>query len=166
MPYLQHKNEVTMRQRDDEERTRNRTFRIDSAFTVTDDMATALSLCTRGTVDKYAYRQVQSFDGALELGDDGDVNDKTNLVFLDVHGERVIFPLYDLHQDCFVAETGALARVVKDKDVLEDATGPVPPVAGDPEWYLNQLIDWVLDGTIIIGSGEPLASYVEGYKVD
>lgn len=160
MPYLVVVNEMTMNLRDDEERTRTRTLEINSIFTNTDDVADAHALCMRGTVDRYAYRQKQAFDGVLEVGADGDVNDKTNLIFRNDRLEKVVFPIYDLEPECFVAATGALARTVRDKADLETAADP------DPGFYLNQIIDWVLDGTIIIGGGDTIVEYVEGYKVD
>lgn len=160
MPYLAVVNEMTMTLRDDENRQKTKDVEINSIFTATDNIADAFHNMMRGAVTKYIYRQKQAFDGTLDLGTEGDVFDKTNLVFLNDRYERVVLSVYDVAQACFVATTGANARVVKDLAVLE--AGAVD----SPEEGMAEIINWVLDGTIIIGGGDTILEYVEGYKVD
>lgn len=160
MPYTVVTNEMTMTLRDDENRQKPKHLEINSIFTQTDDIADAFHNMMRGAVTRYTYRQKQAFSGTLDLGTNGDVHDKTNLVFLNDRYEKVILSVYDVEQACFVATTGSNARVIKDLAVL--AAG----AADSPEEGLSEIINWVLDGTIIIGGGDTILEFVEGYKVD
>lgn len=159
MPYFQTKNEITFKLRDDENRTRRRTIELDNAYTLTDDLANAMAGFMRGTVESYTYRQEQAFVGALDLGTQGDVNDKVNLIFRKANKDLHAFPVYDVHQDCFVSTSGSLARRIKDFDVLDAAAD------GTPEKNLAIFISNVLNGEMLV-AGEQMEEYVEGYKVD
>jgi len=167
MAYIEQKDIVVLHMVDDERRTRNRAVRVDTGLfdLVTEsDFGDFFALCMRGTVERITRSTTFVWDeagvgSALEIGTEGDVNDKVNLVFLNEDREKQVYPLYDLEQDCFIATTGSGARIVKPKADLEAAIEPAP------EFYLNQIIDLVLNGTLLLGKGTAL-EYLEGYKVD
>lgn len=160
MPYRVVTNELTLNLRDDENREKTKIIQVNSIFTNTDQIADAHHDSMRGAVTDYIYRQKQAFDGNLDIGTEGDVHDKSYLVFLDERYDKVLYSMYDLHPDVFVEPTGSLARVVKDFSVLDAA------LAGTPEKGVANIISWILDGTIPIGSGRDILEYVEGYKAD
>lgn len=159
MAYLQTKNEVTLNLQDDEGRKKRKTFEIDNAFTNTDAIAQNYNDCMRGAVTDYIYRQKQAFDGSVDFGTVGDVNDITNLIFELPNKERYSVQFPYLAQACFVATTGPNARIVKDLATLQAG------VVGSPEAALAGLIGYYLSGEIL-AAGQVVDRYIEGYKAD
>lgn len=160
MAYSTVKHSATFLLKDNEGREKRKELEINSAFTNTDGIAQALNDMMGGSaVPAYIYNQKQAWDGAITYDDTGDVNDKTNLVFLTNTQDKVAHPVYDLDQSCFVSTDGPNARVVKDFDTLDAAA------AGTPEKALATYISYITAGNIII-SRYDIVDYVEGYKAD
>lgn len=160
MAYDTVKHSATFLLKDNEGREKRKELEINSAFTQTDQIAQALNDMMGGAaVPAYTYNQKQAWDGVITYDDTGDVNDKTNLIFLTNTQDKVAHPVYDLDQSCFVDTEGPNARVVKGFAAL-DAAAP-----GSPAKALATYISFITAGSIII-SRYDIVDYVEGYKAD
>lgn len=160
MAYTTVKHSAVFLLKDNEGREKRKELEINSAFTQTDQIAQALNdMMGGGAVPAYTYNQKQAWDGAVTYDNTGDVNDKTNLVFLTNTQEKIAHPVYDLDQSCFVAVDGPNARVVKDFATLDAAA------EGSPAKGLATYISFITAGSIII-SRYDIVDYVEGYKAD
>lgn len=158
MAYTTNKNTMVLSFRDIRNENRFREIELGGLVVVTDDDALDFDGCSKSVVRRYVQKNEQ-IDNGLTPDADSEVNDTLRLFFLLTDDTKWHIDIVDPADELFLSTTGPGANIVKDKSVLAAAVSPAP------EYYLNNIIDKVLAGSILISDGETPTAYLEGMRI-
>jgi hypothetical protein len=144
--------------RDIRNESRFREIELGGLVVITDDDAADFDGCSKSVVRRYVQKNEQ-IDASLTPDADSEVNDTVRLYFLMPDDTKYHLDVVDPHDEIFLSTTGPGANIVKDKADLAAAVSP------DPEYFLNNIIDKVLAGSILISDGEQPTAYLEGKRL-